>query len=70
MRVVAYVGVVEGGTRRSESEVRLKASDGEYVGKRLDFGIEEVTSVVQQIHDETFQIHHHRRRRPYPFLFH
>jgi hypothetical protein len=63
---VAYVGVVGGGTRRSESAVRLKASDGEYAGKRLDSGIEEASSAARQIRDGTSQIHHHRHHHPYP----
>lgn len=67
---MAYVGVVGGGTLRLGWVVRLKASDGEYVGKQLDFGTEEASSAVQLIHDVTFQIHHHHRHHPYPFPFH
>lgn len=70
--VEAYVGVVVGGVgiHHWELEVRQRVSHVGYVGRQLGSEIEEASSVVRPIHDETCLIHHRRHRRPYLFPFH
>lgn len=61
--VVFAVGDVE--RLRLESGERQMVYDDGYVGRLVDFGIEEASFVVRQIHGGKDQTHHrHRRHRP------
>ena len=62
-----YVVFVAGDGERHhlELEERRMVYDAGYVGRQVDFGIEEASFEVRQIHGEKGQIHpRHRRRRP------
>lgn len=65
-----YVVFVAGdaGRRHLELEERQTECDVGYVGRQVDFGIEEASFEVRLIHGEMDQIHprHHRRRPSFP----
>jgi hypothetical protein len=72
LAVEGYVDAVEGDVEKHhlESEVRQKGCDVEYVGRALDFEIEEASSAVQLSRGEMGQIHHRRRRHHPSFPSH